>query len=864
MNYYLLIIFLLSNFFLFSIFNLTTYGYEVAKVGHSNEFKNIAFIPIKAKILPQYDESTPQSITEVKSQKDSKANDINKSDNSDKSDESTPQSITEVKSQKDSKTNDINKSDNSEDVVVTVVSSDKSTPQSITKVKSQKDSKTNDINKSDNSDKSNESTPQSITKVKSQKDSKANDKNKPNNPEDVVVTAVSSEESTPQSITEVKSQKDSMANDTNKSYNSTESVPPSMGIKILSPKSGKEIPVGNLTIFGASTDNEKSNCSVSVDWNNQKPFQKAIATGPYGSDDYSSWTFTYSPSYHTIENGVNDLTSKLECVENSKVTTKWHSINVTGDITKDANPTSTLVYNDPLGILPQLKPLSTNPLPNTTGIASDETTIPPTKLSAYLVLPKDQIFPGEPQNFMVKISDPKTLQGVAGAKLDIKVVQGSVLLDEYNGTSDASGEYSWNLNSDTPSGKSDVLVSASANGYEPASITGSFQVQKQLLVQASLLKDLVVPGDNQTIDVKVMDANTKEIVSGANVMAKIGKHNEYKGTSDTSGGYSHSWNITSNTPSGKSDVLVSASANGYEPASITGSFQVQKQLLVQASLLKDLIVPGDNQTIDVKVMDANTKEIVSGANVMAKIGKDKYNGTSDTSGGYSHSWNITSNTPSGKSDVLVSASANGYEPASITGSFQVQRQLLVQASLLKDLVVPGDNQTIDVKVMDANTKEIVSGANVMAKIGGKNFSEKTDDSGVLSYSWNTPATSGGNRYDVVLNVSSHDYPKVMKTISFKMDKPQNLLEPPISNYEDKLVRVNTKDSNVNLESQNKFQECTNMLSSLTCSTEGDDKPVLNPTTDDKPVLNTGNENKNIQNDNQKQRNVYDFLSSVTK
>jgi hypothetical protein len=317
--------------------------------------------------------------------------------------------------------------------------------------------------------------------------------------------------------------------------------------------------------------------------------------------------------------------------------------------------------------------------------------------------------------------------------------------------------------------------------------------------------------------------------------------------------------------------------------------------LVQASLLKDLVVPGDNQTIDVKVMDANTKEIVSGANVMAKIGKNnEYKGTSDTSGAYSHSWNITSNTPSGKSDVLVSASANGYEPASITGSFQVQKQLLVQASLLKDLVVPGDNQTIDVKVMDANTKEIVSGANVMAKIGGKKFSEKTDDSGTISYSWDTPATSGGNRNDVVLNVSSQDYPKVIKAISFKMDKPQNLLEPPISNYEDKLISVNNKDLDNKLESQNKFQKCSHMLSTLGCSTEGDDKPVLNPTTDDKPVLNpttddkpvlnpttddkpvlnpttddkpvlnTEDQNENTQNENQKAKYVYDFLSSVTK
>jgi len=85
-NYYLIIIFLISNFILFSILNLNAYGYEVSKVNYLNEFKNIGFIPIKGKILPQYDESTPQSITEVKSQKDSKANDINKSNNLDKSD----------------------------------------------------------------------------------------------------------------------------------------------------------------------------------------------------------------------------------------------------------------------------------------------------------------------------------------------------------------------------------------------------------------------------------------------------------------------------------------------------------------------------------------------------------------------------------------------------------------------------------------------------------------------------------------------------------------------------------------------------------------------------------------------------------
>ena len=124
--------------------------------------------------------------------------------------------------------------------------------------------------------------------------------------------------------TKLKHKQFAVAENTDKS-NATNVVTSAAGVKILSPGSGKQIPVGNLTIFGISTDNEKSDCTVSVDWNNQKPFQKAKATGPYGEDDYSSWTYTYSASYHTIEKGLNDLTSKLECLENSKVTTKWQS-----------------------------------------------------------------------------------------------------------------------------------------------------------------------------------------------------------------------------------------------------------------------------------------------------------------------------------------------------------------------------------------------------------------------------------------------------------------------------------------------------------------------------------------------------------
>ena len=596
----------------------------------------------------------------------------------------------------------------------------------------------------------------------------------------------------PQSITKVKAEADSDTDETagngTNSNTSTKSISPSVGVKILSPTSGKEIPVGNLTIFGVSTDNEKSDCTVLVDWNNEKPFQKAKAAGPYGDDDYSSWTFTYSPSYHAIENGLNDLTSKLECLENSKVTTKWHSINVTGVVTNEVNPITTTVLHDPLGILPQLRTLSTSPSTITQNISSNQTTFANNNLLTHVELSKKLMFPGESQNFTIKISDPVTSENIAGANVDVKIVQGNMTVNEYNGTSDNLGEYS------------------------------------------------------------------------------------------------QSWNIIPGTPSGIYDVVVSASADGYQPASLTGSFEVQRQMLLEASLLKRLVVPGDQQTVDVKVIDANTKEIIPGADIIAKIGQKKgYNGTSDAVGTYSHTWNITSDIPAGKYNVLVSASADGYQPASLTGSFEVQRQLLVEAALSNDLVIPGDEQTVEVKVVDANTNEIVTGANVVGKIGAKKFTASTDDNGLASYQWDTPTTSGGNNYNVVLDVTADGYPKVTKSASFKMDKPQNLLEPPISNYEDNMIKANDKElGNSQEASHNKNRICVNILSDLDCNGMVSDKPIQSPATDDKPIQspatddksNTNSEidynpllNSNIMEDitpeeNQEDNIGYDFLGSI--
>jgi len=116
-----------------------------------------------------------------------------------------------------------------------------------------------------------------------------------------------------------------------------------MGIKINSPLSGQEVPVGELNISGTSTDTAATDCNVLVDVNDIKPLQNTTAKGFGGQDDYSNWTFTYTKEYHLITEGPNELTAKLSCSENYPNNTsavsmsnftngksKWYSINVTG------------------------------------------------------------------------------------------------------------------------------------------------------------------------------------------------------------------------------------------------------------------------------------------------------------------------------------------------------------------------------------------------------------------------------------------------------------------------------------------------------------------------------------------------------
>jgi hypothetical protein len=129
--------------------------------------------------------------------------------------------------------------------------------------------------------------------------------------------------------------------------------PPSTGtglptIQISSVQEGQQVPPGELTIQGISSDTEDADCEVFADVNDVTPMQNVTAAG--GDDeDFSTWTFTYSEDYQLISPGQNELTAKISCppdggpgfsppaggpdtgtAASGASLDEWHTVNVTG------------------------------------------------------------------------------------------------------------------------------------------------------------------------------------------------------------------------------------------------------------------------------------------------------------------------------------------------------------------------------------------------------------------------------------------------------------------------------------------------------------------------------------------------------
>jgi bifunctional autolysin len=116
-----------------------------------------------------------------------------------------------------------------------------------------------------------------------------------------------------------------------------------IGVKIDTPVDSTNLPAGDLTIYGTSSDDDTTNCQVYADWNDLKPMQNVSANGPKGISDFSKWSFTYTSNYHNIVEGQNELTSKITCYDSGpNASSKSYSINVTGTQGMNKNSNDTL------------------------------------------------------------------------------------------------------------------------------------------------------------------------------------------------------------------------------------------------------------------------------------------------------------------------------------------------------------------------------------------------------------------------------------------------------------------------------------------------------------------------------------------
>lgn len=248
-----------------------------------------------------------------------------------------------------------------------------------------------------------------------------------------------------------------------------------ISIKIDSPPGNQQVPVGELTISGTSSDNSTAQCQVYVDWNSLKPYQLATPTGANGSGDFSKWTYTYNSNYHLIQTGLNDLTSKITCLvpPAGPTVTKWFSVNVTGITSSNQSsnvqlPLPTANTQTPTSSNKQTSSFQSESSVNATNISNSD------KINLELNVEQNPISSGERQTIAVTASDPQTGNTLDHVflRLTIKDPTGNLVKDY----TDNDGELSPSFRISDIKGTYSVLASASQAGNETTKST-TFLVQ---------------------------------------------------------------------------------------------------------------------------------------------------------------------------------------------------------------------------------------------------------------------------------------------------------------------------------------------------------------------------------------------------
>jgi len=306
-------------------------------------------------------------------------------------------------------------------------------------------------------------------------------------------------------------------------------IPPPMqleSVKILNLTPFQTVDLKDeLLVSGESSDTANKDCSVYVIVNGVQPYQKALASGPGGSTDFSQWKFTLHEQYTHLNQGNNKITAKLLCDTSP---TRWYSVTVTA-----------LSSNASDSVLPQGSTSET--------VLPEESTNQQSNASDS-VLPQgstsETVLPEESTNQQLNASDSVLPQGSTSE---------TVLPEE--------------------------STNQQLNASNMLTPEESSQTSK-LLLTITPLKNPVARGDRQSATITVTDSNKRAIsdveLNGKLVYPGDNFEKDFKGITDLDGEFVYSWTIGKKGDEGILAIEVEASSQGYPPASANSSFEIVK------------------------------------------------------------------------------------------------------------------------------------------------------------------------------------------------------------------------------------------------------------------------------------------------
>jgi hypothetical protein len=247
-------------------------------------------------------------------------------------------------------------------------------------------------------------------------------------------------------------------------------------VKITSPIKDQHVPVhSSLTMTGTSIANSTSvNCQVSVIVNGIKPYQRAVATGIGGANDYSTWIYRLTPAYAAIKEGQNKITAMFSCGNNPSFISH-NSVNVIG--VTNSNPSIIAANSQRFSLL------NNNSKPF---ISID--------------LEKNPITAGDIETLKIMVTDAAVSNAtIAGASVHATVTDSTnTITTKFNGTTDNSGifTHTWKISKDSKPGVFSVSALTSATGYKSLLIP----TRATFIVSPAVEQQEILPQQHKTFN----------------------------------------------------------------------------------------------------------------------------------------------------------------------------------------------------------------------------------------------------------------------------------------------------------------------------------------------------------------------------